>query len=49
MSNQKQDATSSSWPTLKRLLTYTKGRRKGLFFAVLGMAGYAGVDTIFVS
>ena len=49
MSNTNQELTTSSWPTLKRLLTYTKGRRKGLFFAVIGMAGYAGVDTVFVS
>lgn len=39
----------SSWPILKRLLTYTKGRRKGLVLATIGMAGYAGVDTVFVS
>lgn len=51
MLNEKNDNASkpSSWPILKRLLSYTRGRRKGLVIAMLGMAGYAGVDTLFVS
>jgi subfamily B ATP-binding cassette protein MsbA len=43
-----QDAHSSSWPVLKRLLGYVKERKLGLVAAIIGMAGYAAVDTTFV-
>lgn len=49
MSNEALDATRKSWPTLKRLLGYTTGRRKGLLIAAIGMAGYAAVDTYMLS
>ncbi|MCC4263911.1 lipid A ABC transporter ATP-binding protein/permease MsbA [Oceanimonas baumannii] len=42
------DAHSSSWPVLKRLLVYVKERKLGLVAAIIGMAGYAAVDTAFV-
>ncbi|WP_448566595.1 lipid A export permease/ATP-binding protein MsbA [Thalassotalea ganghwensis] len=38
-----------TWQTFKRLLGYTKHFRMGLFVAVFGMLGYAGVDTLFFS
>ena len=40
--------TSSSWPVLKRLLRYVKERKLGLLAAIIGMVGYAAVDTTFV-
>lgn len=43
-----QDAHSSSWPVLKRLLGYVRERKLGLVAAIIGMAGYAAVDTTFV-
>ena len=43
-----QDDHSSSWPVLKRLLGYVKERKLGLVAAIIGMAGYAAVDTTFV-
>ncbi|MBO1519140.1 lipid A ABC transporter ATP-binding protein/permease MsbA [Oceanisphaera pacifica] len=43
-----QDAHTSSWPILKRLLRYVKERKLGLVAAIIGMAGYAAVDTTFV-
>ncbi|MBL1377998.1 lipid A ABC transporter ATP-binding protein/permease MsbA [Zobellella iuensis] len=43
-----QQAHSSSWPVLKRLLGYVKERKLGLVAAIIGMAGYAAVDTTFV-
>ncbi|GGB42796.1 lipid A export ATP-binding/permease protein MsbA [Oceanisphaera marina] len=43
-----QDAHTSSWPVLKRLLGYVKERKLGLLAAIIGMAGYAAVDTAFV-
>ena len=44
-----QDAHTSSWPVLKRLLGYVKDRKLGLFMAVIGMVGYAAVNTAFIS
>ncbi|MBM7454961.1 subfamily B ATP-binding cassette protein MsbA [Oceanisphaera litoralis] len=43
-----QDDHTSSWPVLKRLLGYVKERKLGLVAAIVGMAGYAAVDTTFV-
>ncbi|WP_116472801.1 lipid A ABC transporter ATP-binding protein/permease MsbA [Zobellella maritima] len=43
-----EQAHSSSWPVLKRLLGYVKERKLGLVAAIIGMAGYAAVDTTFV-
>ncbi|MGO1618105.1 MAG: lipid A ABC transporter ATP-binding protein/permease MsbA [Oceanisphaera sp.] len=43
-----QEAHTSSWPILKRLLRYVKERKLGLVAAIIGMAGYAAVDTTFV-
>ncbi|WP_319783782.1 lipid A ABC transporter ATP-binding protein/permease MsbA [Oceanisphaera sp. IT1-181] len=44
-----QDAHISSWPVLKRLLGYVKERKLGLLMAVIGMVGYAAVNTAFIS
>ncbi|ART81560.1 lipid ABC transporter permease/ATP-binding protein [Oceanisphaera profunda] len=44
-----QDAHISSWPVLKRLLGYVKDRKLGLLMAVIGMVGYAAVNTAFIS
>ncbi|ART79023.1 lipid A ABC transporter ATP-binding protein/permease MsbA [Oceanisphaera avium] len=44
-----QGAHTSSWPVLKRLLGYVKERKLGLLMAVIGMVGYAAVNTGFIS
>ena len=44
-----QDAHTSSWPVLKRLLGYVKERKFGLLLAIIGMVGYAAVNTAFIS
>lgn len=44
-----QEAHVSSWPVLKRLLGYVKERKLGLLMAVIGMVGYAAVNTAFIS
>lgn len=44
-----QDAHTSSWPVLKRLLGYVKERKLGLLLAIIGMVGYAAVNTAFIS
>ncbi|ENY71750.1 lipid A export permease/ATP-binding protein MsbA [Aeromonas diversa CDC 2478-85] len=37
-----------SWPVFKRLLGYVRDRKLGLIGGIIGMLGYAAVDTTFV-
>ncbi len=41
------DATT--WQTFKRLMSYAKPYKLGFIAAIVGMLGYAGVDTLFFS
>ncbi|WP_076418661.1 lipid A export permease/ATP-binding protein MsbA [Colwellia sp. UCD-KL20] len=38
-----------TWQNFKRLMSYTKPYRMGFVAAIIGMLGYAGVDTLFFS
>ena len=40
---------ASTWQNFKRLFRYTRGLRFGLAAAILGMLGYAGIDTLVFS
>ncbi|KGJ87455.1 lipid A export permease/ATP-binding protein MsbA [Thalassotalea sp. ND16A] len=40
---------ASTWQNFKRLFSYTKGLRLGLTAAIIGMLGYAGIDTLVFS
>ncbi|WP_394176127.1 lipid A export permease/ATP-binding protein MsbA [Thalassotalea litorea] len=40
---------SRTWPNFRRLFTYTRGLRAGLVVSIIGMLGYAGIDTLFFS
>ncbi|TLU67622.1 lipid A export permease/ATP-binding protein MsbA [Thalassotalea litorea] len=40
---------SRTWPNFRRLFTYTRGLRAGLLISIIGMLGYAGIDTLFFS
>jgi len=40
---------TSTWQTFKRLLSYVKPYRTGFILAIIGMLGYAGIDTYFFS
>ncbi|WNC73689.1 lipid A export permease/ATP-binding protein MsbA [Thalassotalea psychrophila] len=44
---EQKDATT--WQNFKRLFSYTKGLRFGLAAAIVGMLGYAGIDTLVFS
>ncbi|MGY3868739.1 lipid A ABC transporter ATP-binding protein/permease MsbA [Aeromonas crassostreae] len=43
-----QDTSQESWPVFKRLLGYVRDRKLGLVGGIIGMLGYAAVDTTFV-
>ena len=43
-----QDISQESWPVFKRLLAYVGDRKLGLAGGIIGMLGYAAVDTTFV-
>ncbi|UBO75431.1 lipid A ABC transporter ATP-binding protein/permease MsbA [Aeromonas rivuli] len=43
-----QDTSQESWPVFKRLLAYVRDRKLGLAGGIIGMLGYAAVDTTFV-
>ncbi len=43
-----QETSQGSWPVFKRLLGYVRDRKLGIIGAVIGMLGYAAVDTTFV-
>ncbi|OUS28966.1 lipid A export permease/ATP-binding protein MsbA [Thalassotalea sp. 42_200_T64] len=40
---------ATTWQNFKRLFSYTRGLRFGLAAAIIGMLGYAGIDTLFFS
>ncbi|TRX57105.1 lipid A export permease/ATP-binding protein MsbA [Thalassomonas sp. M1454] len=40
---------ATTWQNFRRLFNYTRGLRLGLFFAIIGMLGYAAVDTLVFS
>jgi len=41
--------STTTWQTFKRLLTYVKPYRAGFIVAIMGMLGYAAIDTYFFS
>ncbi len=41
--------STTTWQTFKRLLTYVKPYRAGFIVAIIGMLGYAAIDTYFFS
>ena len=43
-----QETSQESWPVFKRLLGYVRDRKLGLVGGIIGMLGYAAVDTTFV-
>ena len=43
-----QETSQDSWPVFKRLLGYVRDRKLGLIGGIIGMLGYAAVDTTFV-
>ncbi|WOH38786.1 lipid A export permease/ATP-binding protein MsbA [Thalassotalea fonticola] len=44
-----QQNDASTWQNFKRLFSYTKGLRIGLAAAIVGMLGYAAIDTLVFS
>ncbi|MDG2393540.1 MAG: ABC transporter transmembrane domain-containing protein, partial [Thalassotalea sp.] len=40
---------ATTWQNFKRLFKYTRGLRFGMFFAIIGMLGYAAIDTLVFS
>lgn len=40
---------ATTWQNFKRLFNYTRGLRFGMFFAIIGMLGYAAIDTLVFS
>lgn len=40
---------ATTWQNFKRLFNYTRGLRFGLFVAIIGMLGYAAIDTLVFS
>lgn len=40
---------TTTWQNFKRLMSYTKPYKFGFIAAIIGMLGYAGVDTLFFS
>jgi len=40
---------ATTWQNFKRLMSYTKPYKLGFIAAIIGMLGYAGVDTVFFS
>lgn len=40
---------NSTWQNFKRLMRYAKPYKSGFIVAIIGMLGYAGVDTLFFS
>lgn len=43
-----ETSNQASWPIFKRLLGYVRDRKLGLIGGIIGMLGYAAVDTTFV-
>ena len=48
-SKDKTTIEASTWQNFKRLMGYAKAYKTGFVIAVLGMLGYAGIDTLFFS
>ena len=40
---------ATTWQNFKRLIGYAKPYKAGFVVAILGMLGYAGIDTLFFS
>lgn len=48
-SKSKVAAQATTWQNFKRLMSYAKPYKAGFVIAILGMLGYAGIDTLFFS
>jgi len=47
--NNKTAIEATTWQNFKRLMGYAKNYKAGFVVAILGMLGYAGIDTLFFS
>ncbi|NQZ86252.1 MAG: lipid A export permease/ATP-binding protein MsbA [Colwellia sp.] len=45
----KETVEATTWQNFKRLIGYAKPYKSGFIVAILGMLGYAGIDTLFFS
>lgn len=48
-SKSKVAVQATTWQNFKRLMSYAKPYKAGFVIAILGMLGYAGIDTLFFS
>ncbi|TWX56349.1 lipid A export permease/ATP-binding protein MsbA [Colwellia hornerae] len=48
-SKNKVAVQATTWQNFKRLMSYAKPYKAGFVIAILGMLGYAGIDTLFFS
>jgi subfamily B ATP-binding cassette protein MsbA len=48
-SKNKVAVEATTWQNFKRLMSYAKPYKSGFVVAILGMLGYAGIDTLFFS
>ena len=48
-SKNKVAVEATTWQNFKRLMSYAKPYKSGFVIAILGMLGYAGIDTLFFS
>jgi len=48
-SKNKETVEATTWQNFKRLIGYAKPYKSGFVVAILGMLGYAGIDTLFFS
>jgi subfamily B ATP-binding cassette protein MsbA len=48
-SKNKVVVEATTWQNFKRLMSYAKPYKSGFVIAILGMLGYAGIDTLFFS
>jgi subfamily B ATP-binding cassette protein MsbA len=49
MLESKNTVAATTWQNFKRLMGYAKPYKAGFVIAILGMLGYAGIDTLFLS
>lgn len=49
INNQALNAETTTWQNFKRLMRYTQPYKVGFIAAIIGMLGYAGIDTLFFS
>ena len=47
--NSKTVIEATTWQNFTRLMSYAKSYKAGFIVAILGMLGYAGIDTLFLS